>query len=171
MVRRRMTLTNIALSVIRVCSLLAVLALATPVLAPAAPQIREASSLTIRLGAIPVSSRSVDRPPKGQWSTGDAVYGKSVLRNLVPQFGRPTGAVVGRDSESGTFLSPQTLLVTAVVQLPGGTLELKGKQAINSLTFVLPVVGGSGRFANARGTCSVRVQGGLVINVYRLKLP
>jgi Dirigent-like protein len=146
-----------------------VIALVTTGLASAASD-THAESLTIRLIATPTGSRAVDVPPKGQLNKGDAIYGQTVLRNAVAQFGRPKGAIVGRDSEVGTFLSPQMLLVTAVVRIPGGTLRLKGKQAVNDLTFTLPVVGGSGRFENARGTCAVRPQGGLLLNVYRLRL-
>ena len=71
-------------------------------------------------------------------------------------FGKPRGAVVGRDSEVGTLVSSQALVLTGVARLPGGTLRLKGKQTLNDLAFSIPVVGGTGRFARARGKCQVR---------------
>ena len=86
-------------------------------------------------------------------------------------FGKPRGAVVGRDSEVGTLVSSQALVLTGVARLPGGTLRLKGKQTLNDLAFSIPVVGGTGRFASARGKRQVQVRGATITNTYRLVLP
>jgi len=131
----------------------------------------DASTVTIRLVAVPVSSRTVDVEPKNQINPGDKIYGESILRNAVAQFGKPRGAVVGRDSEVGTLVSSQALVLTGVARLPGGTLRLKGKQILNDLAFSIPVVGGTGRFARARGKCQVHVRGATITNTYRLVLP
>jgi hypothetical protein len=152
------------------CALLLALLLSAPG-APARGTAMDTTSLTISLLAVLVSARSVDTEPKNQINAGDKIYAVSVLRNLVPQFGRPRGAVVGRDSEVGTLVSSRTLVLTGVARLPGGTLKLKGRQTLNDLAFSIPVVGGTGKFANARGTCIVRVRGNTVFNTYRLTLP
>jgi dirigent-like protein len=131
----------------------------------------DAGTVTIRLVAVPVSSRTVDVEPKNQINPGDKIYGESILRNAVLQFGKPRGAVVGRDSEVGTLVSSQALVLTGVARLPGGTLRLKGKQTLNDLAFSIPVVGGTGRFARARGKCQVQVRGATITNTYRLVLP
>jgi Dirigent-like protein len=131
----------------------------------------DASTMTIRLVVVPVSSRTVDVEPRNQINPGDKIYGESVLRNAVPQFGRPRGAVVGRDSEVGTLVSSRALVLTGVARLPGGTLRLKGKQTLNDVAFSIPVVGGTGRFARARGKCQVQVHGATITNTYRLVLP
>ena len=128
--------------------------------------------MTIRVTATVVSARVVDRPPKGQLNKGDAIHGKSVLRNSVAQFGRPRGSAVGSDSEVATFLSAQTALVTGVAELPGGSLRIRGKQVVNRTAFVLNVVGGTGKFANARGRLEVQaLTATRSSNIYRLNIP
>jgi dirigent-like protein len=127
--------------------------------------------MTIRLLSRVSSSRVVDRAPKHAWNKGDVVYIRSALRNQVAQFGKPKGALVGHDYAVDTFLSATRAKVTVQVTLPGGTLIVRGQVSQATSGGVLPVVGGTGRFAHARGTCSVRDRNRYSINVYRLQLP
>jgi hypothetical protein len=132
--------------------------------------------MTFRLIATPTSFRVVDRAPKGVkngvWSQGDVMYVESVLRNWKAQFGRPEDAIVGSDSWVYTRLAtPGLSLATATVKLPGGTLRLRGRFGSSQPHFV-PVVGGTGRFENARGTNKFRnnrLDGG-ALNDYTLRL-
>lgn len=136
----------------------------------------DSATRTIRLVSTTVSLRPVvDRPPAGVASKGDVVRERSTLRNAVPQFGRAKGAVVGSDVGNYTVLSvnPSRVGLKVTVKLPGGTL--KGTATIaGSVTPKIRVVGGTGAFANARGTGEVRAYSGGprgVLNIYRLQLP
>ena len=129
------------------------------------------ASTTIRLLSTVVSHRVVDRPPKTRANKGDVVYIRDVLRNQVTQFGKPKGALVGHDSAVFRLVSATRARMTAKVTLPGGTLTVKGQIIGTTSSGVIPVVAGTGAFAGARGTCSVRDGTGYSINVYRLRLP
>jgi hypothetical protein len=137
------------------------------------PRQASASSMTFRLISTPTSSRVVDRAPKGVLNTGDVMYVKSVLRNWKAQFGRPEDAVVGSDSWVLTTLAtPGLAHATATVKLPGGTLRLRGRIHSSHYGRVVPVVGGTGRFENARGTNKFRNRlDGTALNDYTLRLP
>jgi hypothetical protein len=132
-----------------------------------------ASSMTFRLISTPTSFRQVDGAPKGVVNKGDALYVKSVLRNSNIAFGLPEDAVVGSDSWVYTTLStPGLALATATVKLPGGTLRLRGRIHASHSGRVVPVVGGTGRFENARGTNKFRNRAdGTALNDYTLRLP
>ena len=131
-------------------------------------------SLTIRLLSTNGKATIVtDRAPKGVPSKGDVVRETTTLRNAVRQFGKAKGAVVGSDVAVYTFVSSTAANVRATVKLPGGTL--RGTARIEGTTVpVLKVVGGTGRFAGARGTGEVRPAAPgsqAVLNIYRLRLP
>lgn len=148
---------------------IALLVLVLP--AQAAPE-AGTSSVTFRLISVPTSFRRLDGPPKGVLNKGDVLYVSSRLRNGYTQFGRPKGAVVGSDVWVLTALAKRGWsFVTARVKLPGGTLQLRGRLHTSQSIRVLPVVGGTGRFANARGTCEARERIGDAVNDYQLRLP
>ena len=63
--------------------------------------------MTIRLlGTAAGSGYLVDHAPKGYPNKGDVVRATSTMRNAVAQFGRPKGAVVGRDVSITTIVIP-----------------------------------------------------------------
>jgi hypothetical protein len=139
-------------------------------------QSTDSATRTIRLVSLTVNSRLVvDRPPKGAPSKGDVVREESILRNAVPQFGRPKGANVGSDVAIFTVTSarPVRMNVRVTVKLPGGTL--RGRARITGTAIPgIRIVGGTGIFAKARGTGTVRDASGSargVLNIYRLQLP
>ena len=95
--------------------------------------------------------------------------GRFRLLNVVPQFGRKAGAAVGTEHSTLTFRSSTRATISGAVTLPGGTLSYRGAGRIGSST-PNPVVGGTGRFAGARGTLVVG-NGTSPLNTYRLTLP
>jgi hypothetical protein len=130
---------------------------------------------TIRVVSNAVDFRVlVNRPPEGIGNVGDKVQVKNRLRNAVAQFGRPKGALVGSDVQTVTVTSvtPTRARVTVTVRLPGGTLRVAG--TVTSSGQALPVVGGTGDFAGARGTTEIKsldADGDPALNIYRLRLP
>jgi hypothetical protein len=131
------------------------------------------ASMTIRLTSTASGgTRVTDAAPRGP-SRGDKLRVRSVLRNAVAQFGKPKGAVVGSDQMVVTLLTPTSASATVAVKLPGGTMRLRGRLRLDTTSgpTSLPVVGGTGRFAGAKGRCVVRDQPAFSTNVYHLTLP
>lgn len=135
------------------------------------------ATTTINLISGNATESVTDRAPKefarGVASKGDVIRGSSVLRNAVGQFGKPSGAVVGRDSYSFTFVSPTEAVIDVRVRLPGGTLRARGRMRISQGDrIVVTVTGGTGKFAGARGTGEARaLSPNESLNVYRLRFP
>lgn len=127
---------------------------------------------TIRLIAKESRSKTlVDRPPVSEPSRGDVYWAKATLRNAIPQFGRPKGAIVGSGVGTVTFRSPPTVFVRSTATLPNGTLRVAGLTRAGEPLRV-PIVGGTGTYAGARGACETRpLGGGRALNVCRLRLP
>lgn len=134
----------------------------------------ESRTMTIRLISVTTDLRVlVDRAPKQELSRGDVLWAKSVLRNEVPQFGRPKGARVGSDTGTLTLVSARVVDAKVAVKLPGGTLKASGRTREQGGSDMIAVVGGTGDFAGARGTVEViDLNDGLrTRNIYRLRLP
>jgi hypothetical protein len=127
---------------------------------------------TIRLVSVGTGERLRDTPPAGP-SRGDASIQTSRLLNAVAQFGKPKGAVVGRDSATLTLTGPASATIAGGATLPGGTLLLRGVMRVAPGRLVFPVVRGTGRYAGARGTVTVTALAGQnrALNVYRLVYP
>ncbi len=133
----------------------------------------ESSTMTIRLKSTTVSVKVVrDRAPKRVLNAGDVLSARSILRNAVPQFGKPKGAIVGGDVGAFTVVTASLSDAKGTTRLPGGTIRTAGRVR-DARTQTIRVTGGTGTFANARGTCTVTTldRGGLALNVYRLQLP
>lgn len=133
--------------------------------------------MTIRLiGSAAGSRYLVDHAPKGYPNKGDVVRERSTLRNAVAQLGRPKGAIVGSDVWITTIVIPPfgKIDVKAATTVPGGTIRAVGTVTAGRTTGSFRVVGGSGRYAGARGTLSLRninASGSRAVLVYRLQLP
>jgi hypothetical protein len=153
--------------VIRLAALLA-LALAA---APSPPARGQADRLTlIKLISITTSEWRNDIPPKGI-SVGDSEFSTSRLLNAVPQFGKAKGAVVGSDRSTTTLRSISTAGVEGTATLPGGTLLIHGTVRFIEKGQVFPIAGGTGAFARAHGTVTIRPLGNdqrKALNVYHL---
>ena len=125
-------------------------------------------TMVIRLRSVTVAPSIKDLPPKGP-SKGDVYAGRFLLLNVVPQFGRKTGAVVGTERESLTLTSRTAAVIHGVVSLPGGTLVYGGRGRLGS-NAPIPVIRGTGRFEGAHGILTVG-NGNSPLNTYRLTLP
>ena len=131
----------------------------------------ESKIRTIQLVSRTVSAKLVvDRAPKGL-SKGDKISETS-RRNAVPQFGRPKDALVGSDVAVMTLISAVRTKITVTVTLPGGTIRTAG--TVSDDRQKIPVVGGTGVFAGARGMSDVQslsADDRLALNIYRLRFP
>jgi hypothetical protein len=125
-------------------------------------------TMVIRLKSVTVAVSTNDVAPKGP-SRGDTYLGRFRLLNVVPQFGRKAGAAVGTEHSRLELTSATAAVLHGVVALPGGTIVYGGKGSLGSSARV-PVVGGTGVFARARGTLAVG-SGTSPLNTYRLTLP
>ena len=112
----------------------------------------DVATMTIRLISTETYSKVLnDRVPTNEHSKGDVIVVESKLRNAVPQFGRPKGAVIGDSTAVFTLRSPTSAHLILQSRLPGGGLRAAGRARLGPRQ-TFPVTGGSGRFANARGT-------------------
>jgi hypothetical protein len=134
------------------------------------------TSVTIRVLVTPVTRTIEDVPPRtlkttGEWSKGDTLSGTSILRNATAQFGKPRGARVGTSSFTDVALSSRLVREDGVARLPGGTVHVRGIAPIGP-TVKIPVVGGTGVYAGARGVVEGRhLANGVTLNVCRLQVP
>lgn len=135
-----------------------------------AGQARRSSALVIRVRSVTTSfTVPKDAPPKG-FSKGDVLVENDALFNVDRQFGKAARALVGTDRTRLTFQTATTLLVAGVAKLPGGTISFKGNAMFNAkISQTVAVVGGTGRYAHARGTLTSGAQD-QPLNTYRLNL-
>lgn len=124
--------------------------------------------VVIKVKSLTLVGTVKDVPPKGL-SKGDRYTGQDKLVNLIEQFGRKAGALIGTDSSTLTLTGATTGCVTGVAKLPGGTISIKGCARLG-VGVPIPVVGGTGAFAGARGTMTAG-PGNSPPNTYRLSLP
>ncbi|HZO98353.1 MAG TPA: dirigent protein [Gaiellaceae bacterium] len=130
-----------------------------------------AEKLTIQVTSVALSVKQTDRAPKGT-SRGDTIVFRDRLVNAAAQFGRPKGAVVGSDRGTMTFTGAHTARFSGRAVLPGGTLRLEGKVVpLAGDSLAIPVAGGTGRFAKARGFLLVGPGEKRALNTYSLTLP
>jgi hypothetical protein len=123
-------------------------------------------SLVITVKSVTTASIPSDKAPKGA-SKGDKVVLRDRLINVGSQFGKPAGAVVGRDEGVLVLTSATTGTFDGVTILPGGTIHLHG--VIRSGGETYSITGGTGRYAHAHGTIVIG-KGKSPLNTYHLKL-
>jgi hypothetical protein len=148
-------------------SLLLLAAAAALAVAPVA----DAKKLTFAVTSISLSAKPTDVAPKGS-SKGDTIEYRDRLLNAKAQFGRAKGAAVGSDRGTMTFTSAHAATFSGVAELPGGTLRLEGRViALPGKSLAIPVTGGTGRFAKAKGYVVVGPGTKRALNTYTLTLP
>jgi outer membrane receptor protein involved in Fe transport len=124
------------------------------------------TSLVITVKSVTTASIPSDKAPKGA-SKGDKVLLRDRLVNVGKQFGKPAGAVVGRDEGVLVLTSATSGTFDGVTTLPGGTIHLHG--VIRNGIETYSISGGTGRYAHARGTIVIG-KGASPLNTYHLKL-
>jgi hypothetical protein len=124
-------------------------------------------AIVITVKSVTTASIPRDTLPKGA-SRGDRIIMRDRLVNVRAQFGKPAGAIVGRDEGILRLTSATTGTFDGIATLPGGTIRLHGiiRDGIETFT----VSGGSGKYANARGTIAIG-SGKSPLNTYRISFP
>jgi hypothetical protein len=92
------------------------------------------------------------------------------------QFGKTAGAIVGECELDFRYVNSRSMIVSGTSNLPDGTIRFRGVVRVvpsdHVRPLVVPVVGGSGRYADARGMYLGGVSEGLrQLTTYRLTLP
>jgi hypothetical protein len=82
---------------------------------------------------------------------------------LYTWHGTKKGSRVGGVDALGVFLGADRVQISAVAHLPGGTLDVYGISG-NGRVNAYGVIGGTGRYATARGEVIVRNLGGQISN-------
>jgi hypothetical protein len=126
--------------------------------------------LVIQVKSVTTGADATDKAPKGP-SKGDRFVQRSQLSNVARQFGKPAGAVVGHDIGTIVLRSARAGRATGVATFPGGTIRFQGVVRVTDTgAGSFEVVGGTGRYAKARGTLFVGT-GDAPLNTYHLRLP
>jgi hypothetical protein len=99
----------------------------------------------------------VDRSGGFEPTIGDQFI---TIDGLYAWAGTKRGDRVGRAHVIGTIVSPATAVISATAVLRDGTVQVEGVLNFTSRVSTLAVTGGTGRYAGARGTLTVRNIGG-----------
>jgi dirigent-like protein len=146
------------------------IAVAVVLAAAVAVPVAHAGRVTIQVTSVTVTVKRTDVPPKGA-SKGDTVASRDRLLNAKAQFGKRKGAVVGSDRGTLTVTGAHSATFSGTAVLPGGTLRLDGPVAAVGTSIAIPVTGGTGRFAGAKGFVLVGPGKTRSLNTYTLTLP
>ena len=130
-------------------------ALGVTALALAAPAYSLEGPLELRFFEQPTSEAYIDAGEPGE-GAGDSVVFTNRLVNAQAQLGKPRGAVVGRDAVRITFIARGFAEIVGTVFLPNGKIVVAGGVRDSSSALRVPVVGGTGTYANARGLVIAR---------------
>ena len=122
---------------------------------------RTFSLLEVDRTEAPLGDFAFDRPPTGgdRFTETSALYRWTGARSKGPRVGHDRVLLTFVTGFGAKFTHRATVLVQAQVFLPDGTLMIEGYSDVppdGPHTFVLPVVGGTGVYANARGSIEVR---------------
>jgi hypothetical protein len=127
--------------------------------------------VTISVVSVVKSSRARNKSPKVV-TAGDNVTFVDVLFNTAPKFGKGANEQVGSDSGVLTFTSPHSARMQGVATLPDGTISFNGRVTVlPNKELIVPIVGGTGTYANATGTLLVGTGSKRALNTYALFLP
>jgi hypothetical protein len=133
------------------------------------------STVVIRVKSVQTFGRVVHDEPPVTLSKGDVIVERDKLYNAARQFGKPVGALVGTDQAKITLLAGNTATLSGSASLPDGTLSFKATvHLISAGSTPIPIVGGTGRYAHARGSVtesSAAAGGNTALNTYKLTTP
>jgi hypothetical protein len=127
--------------------------------------------VTISVMSVVRTQRAHAKSPKIV-TAGDNVKFVDVLFNATPQFGKGANEQVGSDSGTLTFTGAHTAVMEGMATLPDGTISFNGAVTVlPNKSLVIPIVGGTGTYANATGTLLVGTGSKRALNTYALFLP
>ena len=118
-----------------------------------APAVAAERALTIRLIQTRVSQQTLDVGPRGR-SLGDVSVATHELRRAAANADTPTGSRIGNSSVAATVLDRRASSVVSTASLSRGTITSGG--VTRRVLGALAVLGGTGDYANARGTVRVK---------------
>jgi hypothetical protein len=131
------------------------------------------STVVIRVKSVQTVGRITHNEPPAGLSKGDVILERDKLFNVVRQFGKPAGALVGSDHATITLVTATTATVSGTAVFPDGTITFKGTtHVISAAPTPIPIVGGTGRYKHAHGAISE--SGGdpsNARNTYKVTLP
>jgi len=136
----------------------------------ASPAQGKAKALTITVLSVVSGRTSTDKPPAGA-SVGDEIHFTDRLLNHGAQFGKNNNAQVGTDKGTVTVTGAHSARLDGEATLPDGKIIFGGQMtpvANNSVT--VPVVGGTGKYKNAKGVLVVGAGLKRALNTFRLQL-
>lgn len=98
-------------------------------------------------------SVELDLGEKGE-GPGDMFLRRETLFNSQRQLGKGRGARIGHVDVQIIIFKPGTIRLAGTFSFPNGTLEVGGSTSFARVS-VTPVLGGTGAYANARGTLEI----------------
>jgi hypothetical protein len=137
----------------------------------------ESNLATIKLVSVTTKESSGKGPAVPGEPTGEAAVSSlresSRLYNAVRQFGKPAKAQVGNDRAVMVRFASGRRWSTVTATLPGGTIHSVGYVRPVAGDALIPVVGGTKRYAHVTGWLSIRDVGAtnFAANIYTLRMP
>jgi len=115
-----------------------------------------------------------DLAPKGRENKGDWITYKALLLTVGPLFGKKhKNQPVGFEAGTQTYTNATDARVRGKTTFPGqGTIQYRGKmKELRNGTISVPIVGGTGKFAGAKGVLLIGQGEVQSVNTYRLTIP
>jgi hypothetical protein len=132
----------------------------------------QAQTVTIQVTSLITMRQDHDRAPKGKVNKCDSVDFRDVLVNRKAQFGKKAGMPVAWDIGTVTYTSTTTTRITVKATFPKiGTITYSGPFVTKHGITVIPITGGTGGFAGARGTVIIGAGETKSPNTYVVTVP
>ena len=137
----------------------------------------ESNLTTIKLVSVTTKESTDNGPAAPGEPTAEAAVSSlresSRLYNAVRQFGKPAKAQVGSDRAVMVRFVSGRRWSTVTASLPDGTIRSVGYERHVAGEALIPVVGGTKRYAHVTGWLSIRDVGAtnFAANIYTLRLP
>lgn len=159
---------------VRLTLTLAVLLAVSVSLAPIASPQSQDKKLTIKILSRTQVAIPHDLTPKGRENKGDWISYKALLLTVGPLFGKKhKNQPVGFEAGTQTYTNATDARVRGKSTFPGqGTIRFRGKmKELRNGMISVPVVGGTGKFAGAKGVLLIGPGQVQSVNTYRLRIP
>jgi hypothetical protein len=141
---------------------------------PAAVPAAKTQKLTITILSVTRVTVPHDTAPKGRENKGDYIEYKALLLTVGPLFGKQKkNQPVGWEEGTQTYTSATSARVRGKATFPGrGTISFRGPmKSLKNGMLSVPIVGGTGKFTEARGVLLIGPGDLQSVNTYRIRLP